>query len=137
MSDKEITVHKSSIALMTGESLGAFSMAVRDAAESHMRKSMSLGKDDYMYTSEAFGDMVVMEVSGRVNGVHKTRYWSLPYKRENGVFTFAKATEVRRVTTFLPNTPAVVDTTKAMDGEEADVAKARASWQPFWSGVNL
>lgn len=132
---KEVTVHKANVALIQGESLSAFSMAIRDASQAAMRKSFTLSDKDYVYVIEIFGDSVVLELYR--SGTGKTLYLMMPYERKAGVFNFGKASEVRRVTTFLP----AVDSSTL--GNQVEVKKAlesiekasREAWRPFWEGA--
>ncbi len=111
-----VAVHKATINLVAGESIGDFTSALRDALRQHVTKGMAKG--DHMWMVEVFAAKAVYEVyksSNEAGGGPTEEYWSVDWKREKGVFSFGSSTEVQRHVAFKPK-PGMSITKNDVDG---------------------
>ena len=126
----KVAVHKSKIALATGESIDQYVRKLRDEGREHVMKKVSLADTDGgAYLVEAFSDKAVFSVYKY--GAGGDSYVSTTYKRkEDKSFEFGEITEVEKVVSFKPKS-----------GDEAieDVSKNLGDWvkveKNLWGGL--
>jgi hypothetical protein len=106
MNEKEITtmdviVHKATIALRTGESLGVFTRELSRSSREHIMKKLNIAKGSGgAWDVEVFGDKVVMAA---YKDGDATKYYAFKYTRDKvGNFEFGDTVEVERITSFKP-----------------------------------
>lgn len=117
----DVVVHKASIALADGESIGQYTSKLRDAGRSYINQKLNLVKDASVYPVEIFSKSIVFDVYqyGPNSAPDKrARFYAAAYTRkDSGDFEFSTLTEVERVTMYQAKQTATV--TKAQ-GEDTD-----------------
>lgn len=131
-----VVVHKASITLADGESIGQFTSKLRDAGRNYIASKLNLPKDSSVYPVEIFSKSIVFDVyqyGPNVKEGDRARFYAAAYARkDSGDFEFSTLTEVERVTSYQAKQTATVmkASDKAPGWVEVAVAKAA-----FWSGV--
>jgi hypothetical protein len=142
----ECVVHKANLVLGKGESLGAYTSKLREAANAHIAKSLNLTpKNCSSYMVEAFADAAIFDVSKRpmVEGNPWTyALYAVKYTRKaDGTFEFNDTTEVERVVSYQAKGPmSVTKAKKCDDGDEEfedeelakKPAKTKKEFAPGW-----
>lgn len=100
-----VIVHKAEIQLLEGETISGFTQALCSAAHEYLKTKLSLGKEDWVYTTDVKAKVAVANVYKREG---KTSYWAVNYERdEKGTFSFSDLTEVRPVMSYVPVSPSL------------------------------
>jgi hypothetical protein len=129
----EVVVHKAGIPLAAGESLGQYMSLLNSAVKEHAKKKIGGGQDKnlYPYMIEAYADSCVIDLytpsdSSGAGGGYK--YYSIPYTRKDGTFSFGAMTEVIPVKTFQPVTalPLASNTTGASVADASSITSTKA-----------
>jgi hypothetical protein len=130
-----VTVHKSALPLMKGESLHAFSKGIRAAGKEYIAQKFNLGPEGGAWPVEVFATKAVFNVAPDMKNSDGDYMVAVTYKRtDNGQFVFSDTMKVRPVISF--EMAGGVPLTKSIGGNwvpvEDEPVEKRAS---FWSGV--
>lgn len=131
----QVVVHKATLPLQDGESVGDYNAKFSDAARAHIRQKLNLSNKDDVWGVETFGDSAVFCIyysQDTVSTKPRMRYYSVAYVREaDGKFKFSATTEVERVTTFQPVTVVTKSAEQAVAVEKAhkDAWKHASPWK--------
>lgn len=104
----KVLVHKASVPLMKGESLGDFTRSLTDASTLYIKQKYNLPSNDgcecYVWANEVYADKAVFSVSNYKAETQKDRYFhvAVKFSRQNdGDFEFTDTLKVRPVTTYV------------------------------------
>lgn len=100
-----VAVHKAAVPLMNGESLGAFSSAIRAAGVSLVKQKLNLTNKSDVYVVEVFGTSAIFDVYSydqTKSYEDRTKFYAVSYSRDakSGAFSFGDMVEVKRKTVW-------------------------------------
>ena len=130
-----VTVHKGAIALMKGESLHAFSSALRQSGAEHVLKKFNIDpKKGGAFPMEVFSTKAVFSVTPDFQKAGGDFMVAMTFKREeSGVFAFSDIMKVKAVTSFMPADD--MPLTKALDLEHWTPVEESEVKKSVWDGV--
>jgi hypothetical protein len=114
----DVFVHKAAVPLMKGESIGAFTGALRDAGKAHLLQKFNVDdKKGGAFPIEVFASKAVFTVvpdfqKSSSNDFHVAMKFTR--STDTGQFTFTDTMKVQPVTSFVPSADGVA-VNKAMD----------------------
>ena len=131
-----VTVHKTAIPLLKGESIGQFSLALRAAGREHVLKQFNINpKKGGAFPMEVYSNKAVFSVVPDMTKDSSSDFMvALTFKRgDTGGFSFTDVMKVKAVTRFEPADGVPLTKALDMDGwtpdEEPEVKGS------LWGGV--
>jgi hypothetical protein len=131
MSEKKIVyaaVHKASINLMKGETVGDFTRELGKSCREHLVTKLNLSTADDVWLSEAFAQKAVCHVYKSNKSGGGSGYYMVDYKRDKkGAFTFGTIQEAKRQTVYKPTSDVQIN--KSLNQGWEPVSKS------LWDGI--